>query len=114
MERDNPLQLDFVGKVKNLTIDWARGLNIKLHTIETVVPFVTTDKGLSVWLFFETERLRKKYKKDGTVDSVKEKYLAFLKELNYPLDYCGHVSFTIDSYENVVKNFEGSYFYRLR
>jgi hypothetical protein len=114
MEREKPIQLDFVDNAKRLTIDWARSLNIGLHNIETVIPFILDDKELSVWLFFETVELKKKYESDTTIDKVKEKYLTILQESKYPADYLEHVSFVVDTHENVLKNFEGSYFYRLR
>lgn len=112
MER--PIQFDFVDKVKSQTMDWAKTVDIKLHQIETVIPFTTTDKSLSVWIFFETNAIIKKYKKDGTEEKVKQQYLTNLKNLSYPPDYLDQVTFVIDSHENVERNFEGSYFYRLR
>jgi hypothetical protein len=114
MTKELPLQLSHVDKIKDLTLSWAKSADIKLHNIETVVPFVLTDKSLDVWFFFDTDQLVQTYTKNGVIDSVKQKYLDFLKTDNYPADYLAQVTFTVDSYENVLKNFEGSYFYRLR
>ncbi|HEX5171004.1 MAG TPA: hypothetical protein VFW11_17635 [Cyclobacteriaceae bacterium] len=85
MER--PIQFDFVVKAKSQITDWAKSVDIKLHNIETVVPFTMTDNSLSVWLFFDTNELMKKYKQDGTAEKVKQQYLTILKNLNYPSDY---------------------------
>lgn len=93
---------------------WSTTEGIRLHNIETVIPFVLTDKDLWVWLFFDTDELVKKYQQEGTEDKVRSEYLRTLKSLQYPEDYLNQVTFYIDSHENVVKNFEGSYFYRLR
>lgn len=114
MKENRPIQLDFVDRVSDLTIEWTKKSDISLHTIETVVPFVTTDKDLDVWLFFDTNETVKTYQKNGTIEKVKEEYLRTLEGFNYPRDYLDHVTFHIDSHENVIKNYEGNYFYRLR
>lgn len=114
MKKNRPLQLEFVDRVSDQVITWAKESNISLHKIETIVPFVTSEKDLTVWLFFDTERVVKRHKKNGTVEEVKKAYLCALEDFGYPNDYLDKVSFHIDSHENVVKNFEGSYFYRLR
>jgi hypothetical protein len=109
-----PKQFDYIDKAEQLTIEWAKSNNINLYRIEFVVPFILTDQRLEVWLFFDTEHKMKEYELDGTSQIVKSKYLDFLVELNYPSDYLKEVSFITDSDENVQKNYEGSYFYRLR
>lgn len=43
-----------------------------------------------------------------------EKFLAILAENGYPADWLADTSFEVDSHENVERNFDGSYFYRLR
>lgn len=112
--RELPLQLDFVDRLKKVMLDWAKENQIRLHTIDCVVPFVLTDKSLSVWLFYETDEIKKNYENNGTNEVVKNKYLHLLTELNYPSEYLKEVTFFMESDENVKKNFEGSYLYRLR
>jgi hypothetical protein len=114
MTTEKPIQLDFVDLAKTQTLSWAKSVNIKIHNIYTVIPFVITDKSLSVWLFFETDYLVNQYYQDGTVDKVKDHYLLSLQKMSYPFAYLQSVTFEVDSHENVEKNFEGSYFYRLR
>lgn len=112
--RELPLQLDFVNRVKKLMLDWTIQDQIKLHTIECVVPLVNSDKSLFVWLFYDTDQTKNDYENNGTNEAVKNKYLHLLNELSYPVEYLKEVSFLADSDENVKKNYEGSYFYRLR
>lgn len=109
-----PIQLDFVDRLKMLMLDWTKQNEINLCTVECVVPFSTTDKSLSVWLFYDTDNTKTNYEINGVNNLVKKQYLHFLKELNYPTDYLKEIAFFIDSDENVKKNYEGSYFYRLR
>jgi hypothetical protein len=87
---------------------------IRLQTIECVVPFLLTDKNLAVWLFYDTEETKREYETNGTNDLVKNQYLHYLTELNFPADYLKEVTFHSDSDENIKKNFEGNYFHRLR
>ena len=112
--KDLPIQFDFIDKAKQSTTDWAKQNNIQLFKIEFVVPFVLTDKNLSVWLFFDTDERVKEYENNGTTDKVKTHFIQSLKDINYPTDYLNEVDFFVDSDENVKTNFEGSYFYRLR
>jgi hypothetical protein len=112
--RELPVQLAFVDTVRSVILAWAKQNEIKLLKVECVVPFVLTDRSLSVWLFYDTDQTKSDYAINGTHERVKDKYLHLLTELNYPSDYIKEVEFYIDSDENVKKNYEGSYFYRLR
>ncbi len=113
-QRELPIQLDFVDRIKMSILDWTKQNGIKLHMVDYVVPFVFTDKSLSVWLFYDTDKTKSDYEINGTNEIVKNQYLHLLTELNYPTDYLKEVTFIIDSDENVKKNYEGNYFYRLR
>jgi len=112
--RELPIQIDFAGRLKKLILDWTKQNGIRLHMVDSVVPFVLTDKSLSVWLFYDTDKTKNDYEINGTNEIVKNQCLHLLTELNYPIDYLKEVTFYIDSDENVKKNYEGSYFYRLR
>ena len=109
-----PEQFDYIEKAEKVTSAWAKENNIALYRIEFIVPFVLADKSLSVWLFFETDKILDQYSKDGTIEKTKEYYLKSLKEINYPENYLNQVEFIIDSNENVQEKFDGSYFARLR
>ena len=91
----------------------AKAASVPLHRVEFVVPFVATDFGLGVWLFVETDaQLRALTQKHGSW--LKREFLNALRAQGYPERWLGEVNFEFDSHENVVKKFEGSYFYRLR
>lgn len=109
-----PKQFDYIKKAEKLLMTWATANNIKLFRVEFVVPFVLTDKSVSVWLFFDTEVNVAAYDANGITQSVKAQYLKFLSELDYPEAYLKEVSFSADSDEHVKKYYQGSYFYRLR
>ena len=113
-KKELPIQFNHIDKAKKLMLEWTKEININLHNIEYVVPFILSDKCLSVWFFFDNDHTKSNYEKNGTNDLVKTKYLEILKKLNYPSDYLNEVTFEIDSDENVTKNYEGNYFYRLR
>ena len=109
-----PKQFDYIKKAETLLMTWATANDVKLFRVEFVVPFVLTDKSVSVWLFFDTEELVAAYEANGITQKVKDQYLIFLNELDYPEDYLNEVSFYVDSDEHVKKYYQGSYFYRLR
>lgn len=113
-KQELPIHFDYIEKAEQLTFEWTKTNNIKLIKIEFIVPFVLTDISLQVWLFFDTDKTVSEYEADGTTQLVRQKYLDSLTQLDYPKDYLNEVSFIIDSDENVQKNYEGSYFARLR
>jgi hypothetical protein len=113
-KKELPIHFGYIEKAEQLTFEWTKLNDIKLFRIEFIVPFVLTDKSLEVYLFFDTNKNLSEYETNGTTELVKQKYLDSLIELDYPNDYLKEVSFIIDTDENVQKNFEGSYFYRLR
>ena len=113
-QKELPIQFSFIEKAEKLILNWTIENKIILKKIEHIVPFILSDKSLSVWFFFDNEITKNNYEKNGTNESVKTKYLEILKTLNYPSEYLREVTFEIDTDENVTKNYEGSYFYRLR
>jgi len=113
-KQDLPEQFDYIEKARQLMLQWTKTNNINLFRIEYIVPFVLTDKSLDVWLFFDTEKISTQYQTDGTIQKAKTKFLDILVELDYPTDNLKGVMFYVDTDENVQKNYEGNYFYRLR
>ncbi len=109
-----PKQFDYIKKAETLLMTWATANDVKLFRVEFVVPFGLTDKSVTVWLFFDTEEVVAAYEANGITQKVKDQYLIFLNELDYPKDYLKEVSFYVDSDEHVKKYYQGSYFYRLR
>jgi hypothetical protein len=79
-----------------------------------VVPFVETDFTLSVWLFYDTDRNVADFDRDGTTARMQQEFLSILGADGYSAAWLPDVTFSVDSYENVQRNYQGSYFYRLR
>lgn len=94
-------------------LSWARQSNIPLHRVEVVVPFVETDFSLSVWLFYTTDDDLFREEAKGYA-RMSETFLEILKSLDYPPDWLAGVTFTFNSHEHVERDYQGSYFYRLR
>ena len=113
-KKELPIHFDYIEKAEQLTFEWTKVNNIKLFKIEFIVPFVLTDITLQVWLFFDTDKTMSEYETNGTTQLVKQKYLDSLIQLDYPKNYLSEVNFIIDTDENVQKNYNGSYFKRLR
>jgi hypothetical protein len=93
---------------------WAGANGIPLVHVDFVVPFVETDFTLSVWLFYDTDRNVADLDRDGTTARVQQKFLSILGAGGYPAAWLPDVAFSVDSHESVERNYEGSYFYRLR
>jgi hypothetical protein len=93
---------------------WARSNGVPLVHVDFVVPFVETDFSLSVWLFYDTDRSVADLDHDGTTARVQQEFLSILDAGGYPAAWLPDVAFYVDSHENVERNYDGSYFYRLR
>jgi hypothetical protein len=107
-------QFKIIEGTRSQLIATAKAALIPLHNVEFVVPFVPTDFSLSAWLFFETDAQLKGSDAHRWTTWLKSELLKILHAHGYPERWLGEVGFAFDSHENVVKNFEGSYFYRLR
>lgn len=107
-------QFAMIGKAKKRTLAWARESGLALVNIEHVVPFVETDFSLSVWLFYDLDLTAKAASANGMTERVSDKYRSVLRELGYPGRWLAEVDFIADSHETVVRDYEGSYFLRLR
>ena len=103
--------------IENAKLDlmaWAKERQIPTHRIEYVAAFEDWNDHLSVWIFFDTNSDRDKCVENGVVNEIKNTYLEILRKYEYPFDEFPKIDFEFDSHENVVKNFRGNYFYRLR
>ena len=108
------VQFDAIGRARKETLRWAGAQRIPLHRIEFIVPFVDTDFSLDVWMFYDTDDNLAAVRGDGRCAAVEQAFLAALTTIGYPPDWLENVVFSSDSHENVERNFEGNYFYRLR
>jgi hypothetical protein len=69
---------------------------------------------LGVWIFFPTDDDLNQHIRSGATEAIEADFRNILKQLKYPFRRFPRVGFVFDSDENVQKNYEGSYFYRLR
>ena len=95
-------------------MEWAESQKIRLFRVEYVVPFVKDDFSLTTWFFLKTDQDVADNAQDGTSDRLSQQFLVILQTMDYPVSNIKQVSFIFDSDENVQKNYEGNYFYRLR
>ena len=112
MTRDE--QFAIIDKARGIILAWAHAEGIPLNRIEFVVPFVATDFGLSTWFFYESEAHRQQSERMGWSPKLKKAFARILSAEGYSTDWLPAVDFVFDSHENVVTNYHGSYFYRLR
>ena len=103
-----------INQAKERLIGFGAGAGLRIHSVHYVATFAAWDDGIGVWMFFPTDRDLEEYTTSGVTKTLKAEYLKILHELNYPFDKFPKVVFTFDSDENVQRNYEGSYFYRLR
>ena len=99
---------------RDAVFSWAAGQQIPLYRIEFVATFAEWDHGIGVFVFYETRAQLVAAEASGANRRLKMFFLDELEAANYPFAEFPDVSFEFDSHENVVRNFKGSYFYRLR
>ncbi|MBE1491864.1 hypothetical protein [Plantactinospora soyae] len=107
-------QFAHLGDAKKELLAWTTANAIPLVRVEFVVPFVETDFDASVWLFYDTDASAELCARTGVTADVEQKFMSILSDDGYPAGWLAETSFQVDSHENVERNFEGSYFYRLR
>lgn len=105
---------DIIDKARIRTIEWANEEGNPIFRIEYVATFESWDNGIEVYVFYRNEEHREKLENGGFNNKIKEHYLLLLEEYKYPFDKFSNVKFFFDSDENIKKNYEGSYFFRLR
>lgn len=103
-----------IAEAKQSTLAWARAEGIPLHTIEYVATFEPWANGIGVWVFYETDANLQENGGSGRNSEIREHLFSALRAARYPSSEFPEVVFEFDSHENVVRTYEGSYFYRLR
>lgn len=89
-------------------IKWADcALKVKIHAIH-YIPFRDMDS--EVYIFFETYSQLKTAIDQGMTNAISEKFSQILYSKSGKLK----VRMEFDCHENVVENYKGSYFFRLR
>lgn len=99
---------------KQELIDWVKEKALPIHKVDYVSAFEEWNDSLGVWVFYDTDLSLKESNANGVSSRVKDKYQEILTMHSYPFSEFPKISFEFDSHENVMKNYEGSYFYRLR
>jgi hypothetical protein len=107
-------QFAHIEAAKAELLAWAITTGTPLANVEFVVPFVEDDFSLDVWLFYDTDLNLVRCRDDGTTIKVEQQFKSILSAAGYPAEWITGITFQIDSHENVERNYEGSYFYRLR
>jgi hypothetical protein len=92
---------------------WAASQKILIERIAYVATFEDWDSCTGVYVFFPKDSDLQCYKTDGMIAQIEAQYRGTLSDAKYPFERWP-VIFTFDSHQNVVENYEGNYFYRLR
>jgi hypothetical protein len=103
-----------VGAAKVKLLAWAESNGLPLVRMHCVGPFHQPDFSLGVWLFYGTDLDVERCTSDGRTALMQGEFLSILSEAGYSAERLAEVIFVVDSHENVERNYEGSYFYRLR
>lgn len=91
-----------------------RGVRVR-HT-EVVTTSEEWDESLGIWFFFEDDGELTKRRMDGTTVAIESLFMDRLEAAKNPYFFSKlpKVGFEFDSHENVQRNYQGSYFLRLR
>lgn len=111
MNKKEELQWNIIKKAKKLLMDWSNNDKVNIYDIH-FVPML--DFRLEVYVFYESNEDVIQNQLSGDTDRVKELFLDALSTLDYKKHFPNRITFIFDSNENVVKNYEGNYFFRLR
>lgn len=104
-------QWNMLEKAKTKLVDWSKSISVHLFAVH-FVPML--DFSLEVYIFYENDKDISTNESNGISDRIKETFLNALDELSYYKCFDNSITFVFDSNENVMKNYQGSYFLRLR
>lgn len=113
-DKSKPIQLEYTNLAKEKILNWAERQNLLLLHVDFIIPFVSSNKDLTVFFFYDTNKTLQNYRESGELEEVSCHFLKILEEIGYPHEYFAFVNFQNDTKENVDQNFGGKYFYRLR
>ena len=99
--------------VRKAFYTWSRKQGIAVERVEHLATFEDWDTRTAIYIFFKTNSELQRLRTDGGLEKIEQWYRQQLTDAHYPSEkWCPQFAF--DSHENVVTNFQGSYFYRLR
>jgi hypothetical protein len=93
-------------------IEWSMAMKSPIYRIEWITPDVYSPR-TSVWIFSDTDAGLSTWGAE-TRSTIEKECIRLLGRRKFPSNLVGSVGFVYDSHENVMKHYEGSYFYRLR
>ena len=102
-------------EARRALLEWAQERLIPLAEVQ-FVPFFAGQgtKTLAAWLFYDNEEQVSRLGLDGTTDSMQRFFLDSLRAAGVDDAWLAGVTFVVDSKEDVDRDYEGSYFYRMR
>ena len=103
-----------ISRAREALLELEASKGISIHEVLVNATFEKWDDGIGVWIFFPSDDDLKQHAKSGAIEAIEADFRNILKQLKYPFRRFPRVGFVFDSDENVQKNYEGSYFYRLR
>lgn len=106
MKKKEDLQWEIIKKAEESFMARAKNINIYFVPMRNF--------RLEVYVFYEKNEDINKNQLSGKTEQVKREFLEELSKLDYKKHFSEEVSFIFDSNENVVENYAGSYFFRLR
>ncbi len=92
----------------------ARHFGVDVHRVEFVATFEPWDKCTEAYVFYSTDDELHRSGDAGIDERIETALIQALRDADYPFEAVPSIKVYFDSHENVVRNFEGSYFYRLR
>lgn len=104
-------QWDLLEKAKIILMGWSKDNNVHIFAVHFVPMF---DFSLEVYVFYENDFDITQNQNNGISDKVKQFFLKALNDFNYMKYFSDNITFIFDSNENVISNYQGNYFLRLR
>jgi hypothetical protein len=111
MDNKEKLQWNIIEKAKNALMKWSKDNLANIHAIRFVSMF---DFSLEVYIFYKYNSDITKNEINGLTDNAKQYFLKTISDMDYMKHFESNIAFIFDSDENVIKNYNGSYFLRLR
>jgi len=99
-----------VSNAKDKIIDWSKDKS-SIYRVEWIPPVHGL---LQVLIVYKKDKDLQANIASGLVEQTKAEFLRILEEVGYFKENPRDVYFEFDSHENIKKNYEGSYFLRLR
>lgn len=111
MSKDEKLQWRIIEKAKKYIMDWSKKNSADIYAVHFVPMF---DFSLEVYIFYAKDIDIVRNDENGITNNVRRVFCDELSDMGYMKSFGDNIKFIFDSHENVVNNYNGSYFLRLR